>query len=87
MPCFSDVWAKASRIGLLTYTAAQSSECGKGVQASFEKYGEQAKAKIAFSDLSLTYGTGDMSVQVSKMKDAKVDLSKTFDGSFIAKAK
>lgn len=67
----------ASKIGVLSYQVAQSSECAEGVKLSFEKYGDAVGAAVAFDDLSLTYGTTDFSVQVGKMKDAGVDLVTT----------
>lgn len=67
----------ATKVGVLAYQVAQSSECAKGVALSFEKYGEAVGADLAFEDRSLGYGTTDFSVQVGKMRDAGVDLVTT----------
>ena len=48
-----------------------------GVKNSFEKYGKSAGAKIVFTDKSLSFGATDLCVQVSKMKEAGVDLVTT----------
>ena len=46
----------------------------EGWDKSFTKYGDEAGAEVVFKDASLSYGTTDLSVQVSKMKDAGVDM-------------
>ncbi len=66
--------ADRSKIGLLGYAVPQSSECVEGWDKSFTKYGDEAGAEVVFKDESLSYGTTDLSVQVSKMKDAGVDM-------------
>ena len=48
----------------------QSADCADGVKNSFDKYGTAADAKLAFIDKSLPFGAADLSVQVSKMKEA-----------------
>jgi len=69
---------KATKIGLLAYSVAQSADCATGVTNSFDKYGADAGgAKVVFEDKSLAFGTADLSVQVSKMKAAGVDLVAT----------
>jgi branched-chain amino acid transport system substrate-binding protein len=65
------------KIGLLGYNVPQSSECVDGLDKSFAKYGKEAGAEVVFKDSSLSYGTTDLSVQVSKMKDAGVDMAAT----------
>ena len=67
----------AHKIGLLAYSVPQSADCADGTAASFEKFGLQTDSSVAFVDKSLAYGTADLSVQVSKMKDAGVDLVTT----------
>lgn len=67
----------AQKVAVLAYNVPQSSDCLTGVENSFELYGEDAGAEIAFSDSSLAYGTTDLSVQVQQMKDAGVDLVTT----------
>jgi len=67
----------AHRLGLLAYSVAQSADCGTGVKNSFDKYGAAAGAKVAFDDESLAFGVADLSVQVSKMKQAGVDMVAT----------
>lgn len=66
--------AKRSKIGLLGYNVPQSSQCVEGWDKSFTKWGKDAGAQVVFKDASLGYGTTDLSVQVSKMKDAGVDM-------------
>ena len=56
---------------------AQSSDCATGVKNSFDKYGAAADAKVVFDDESLAFGVADLSVQVSKMKQAGVDMVAT----------
>jgi len=68
---------KAHKIGLLAYSVAQSSQCADGVKNSFKKYGAAVDAQVAFVDQSLAFGISDLSVQVSKMKKAGVDLVTT----------
>ena len=65
---------KAKKVGVLAYQSAQSADCAKGLQASFDKY---PSAKIAFLDTSLSFGVSDMSTDVSRMKDEGVDLVAT----------
>ncbi len=66
--------AKRHKIGLLGYNVPQSTECMQSWDKSFEKWGKEADAKVVFKDSSLSFGTTDLSVQVSKMKDAGVDM-------------
>ena len=56
----------ATKVGLLAYSVAQSSDCATGVKNSFDKYGAAAGAKVVFEDKSLAFGTADLSVQVSQ---------------------
>jgi len=65
------------KVGLLAYSAPQSADCADGTTNSFEKYGAMTDSSVAFTDKSLAYGTADLSVQVSKMKDAGVDFVAT----------
>ena len=67
----------AHHVAVLAYSVAQSSDCADGVRASFAKYGKRVHADIAYADQSLAFGVADLSVQVSKMKNAKVDLVTT----------
>jgi branched-chain amino acid transport system substrate-binding protein len=69
--------AGAANVGLLAYNVPQSADCATGIERSFETYQEPGSATVAFSDKSLTYGVTDLSVQVSRMKDAGVDLVMT----------
>jgi ABC-type branched-subunit amino acid transport system substrate-binding protein len=68
---------KVSKLGVLAYTADQSKDCATGIKNSVEKYGPKAGVKLAFIDQALSFGTTDMSSQVSKMKDAGVGLVTT----------
>ena len=65
------------KVGLLAYAVPQSADCADGTTNSFEKYGAMTDSSVAFTDKSLAYGTADLSVQVSKMKDAGVDFVAT----------
>jgi branched-chain amino acid transport system substrate-binding protein len=65
--------AGATKIGQLAYSVPQSSDCADGNSNSFDQYGPLTDTSIVFTDKSLAYGTADLSVQVSKMKDAGVD--------------
>ena len=65
------------KVGLLAYAVPQSADCADGTTNSFEKYGSMTDSSVAFTDKSLAYGTADLSVQVSKMKDAGVDFVAT----------
>jgi len=67
----------AHKLGVLAYNVPQSSECATGIRKSFDKWGKDVDAKIVFTDASLSFGTTDLSVQVSKMKDAGVDFVTT----------
>ncbi len=69
--------AGATRVGVLAYAVPQSADCAEGVRNSFEEYGEATRSKLVFMDSSLSYGPSDLSVQVSKMKDARVDFVTT----------
>ena len=62
------------KLGVLAYQVAQSADCAKGVQATFDKY---PSAKIEFIDTSLAFGVTDLSNDVSQMKDKGVDLVTT----------
>jgi branched-chain amino acid transport system substrate-binding protein len=62
------------KIGVLAYQIASSSDCAKGLQATFDKY---PSAKIEFLDTSLSFGVTDLSSDVSQMKDKGVDLVTT----------
>jgi branched-chain amino acid transport system substrate-binding protein len=64
----------AQNVGLLAYNVSQSAECANGMEASFDEYTEPGSATVEFVDRSLGYGTTDLSVQVSQMKDAEVDM-------------
>jgi len=62
------------KLGVLAYQVAQSADCAKGVQATFDKY---PSAKVEFIDTSLAFGVTDLSNDVSQMKDKGVDLVTT----------
>jgi branched-chain amino acid transport system substrate-binding protein len=62
---------KAKQVAVLGYQVPQSTDCAKGIQASFDKY---PSAKLAFVDTSLGFGVTDVSGPVSDMKDEGIDL-------------
>jgi ABC-type branched-subunit amino acid transport system substrate-binding protein len=68
---------KATKLGVLAYTVDQSKDCAKGIENAVATYGPKAGVKIAFTDQALSFGTTDMSSQVSKMKEAGVNFVTT----------
>ncbi|HEY7134390.1 MAG TPA: ABC transporter substrate-binding protein [Acidimicrobiia bacterium] len=62
------------RLGILAYNVAQSASCLDSDRASFEKY---PTAKIVYATSSLSFGATDMSADVKRMADEKVDLVAT----------
>ncbi|HEY7137581.1 MAG TPA: ABC transporter substrate-binding protein [Acidimicrobiia bacterium] len=62
------------RLAVLAYNVAESAQCLDGIQASFNKY---PTAKIVYATKSLSFGVTDMSADVKKMLDAKVDFVTT----------
>ncbi len=58
-------------VGVLAYAVDDSKRCAQGLKKSFDEF---PSAKIGFYTDSLTFGQPDLSVEVSKMKDAGVDL-------------
>ncbi|MGH9111284.1 MAG: ABC transporter substrate-binding protein [Acidimicrobiales bacterium] len=64
-------------VGVLAYNVPESSDCATGVERSFEQHAAPGSAAVVFSDSSLSFGIADLSVQVSQMKDAGVDLVMT----------
>lgn len=62
---------KAKQVAVLAYQVPQSTDCAKGVQASFDRY---PSAQLAFVDTSISFGFTDVSGPVSEMKDKGVDL-------------
>jgi ABC-type branched-subunit amino acid transport system substrate-binding protein len=65
--------AGSHKVGQLAYNVPQSTDCATGNDNSFAKFGPETDSSIVFTDKSLAFGTADLSVQVSKMKDAGVD--------------
>ena len=64
-----------TKIGVLAYSVEQSSDCAKGIKASFDKY---PVATIVWDDRTLPFSSAtDFSADVKKMKDAGVDLVTT----------
>jgi branched-chain amino acid transport system substrate-binding protein len=60
------------RVGLIAYNVPQSSDSADAIDATFQQ--NPNAGKVAFKDTSLAFGAVDYSVQVSKMKDDKVNL-------------
>jgi len=73
---YLDAWLaqklNKKRIGLIAYNVPQSSGATDAIDATFQKFPQSGK--VAFKDTSLAFGAVDYSVQVSKMKDAKVNM-------------
>jgi branched-chain amino acid transport system substrate-binding protein len=67
----------AEQVGVLAYAVPQSADCAAGVENSIDEYGDTTGTELAYRDTSLSYGVSDLSVQVSAMKDAGVDLVTT----------
>jgi ABC-type branched-subunit amino acid transport system substrate-binding protein len=65
------------KVGVLAYSVAESALCAQGVKNSFEKYGAAADAQVVYTDSSLSFGVTSLAPQVTKMKDAGVDLITT----------
>jgi branched-chain amino acid transport system substrate-binding protein len=62
------------RLGVLAYNVAASADCLDGIKASFNKY---PVATIGYATKSLSFGVTDLSADVKKMIDAKVDFVTT----------
>ncbi len=73
---YADAWLaqklNKKRVGLIAYNVPQSSGSADAVDATFQKFPKAGK--VVFKDTSLAFGGVDYSVQVSKMKDEKVNL-------------
>jgi ABC-type branched-subunit amino acid transport system substrate-binding protein len=65
------------KVGVLAYSVAQSAACATGVKNSFDKYGKDADAQVVFEDKSISFGVASLAPQVTKMKQAGVDLVTT----------
>ncbi|HZR11614.1 MAG TPA: ABC transporter substrate-binding protein [Acidimicrobiia bacterium] len=79
--CASAAWPSIAyrfhktRVAVLAYSVAQSANCLDMVETSFKRY--KSPAKVVFADKSLSFGVTDLSTDVKKMRDAKVDLVTT----------
>jgi ABC-type branched-subunit amino acid transport system substrate-binding protein len=62
------------KLGMLAYNVPQSVSCANGTKDSVAKYGQEADLSLVYEDAALSYGVSDLSTQVSKMKDAGVDI-------------
>ncbi len=73
---YGDAWLaqklNKKRIGLIAYNVPQSSGAADAIDATFQKFPKSGK--VLFNDTSLSFGAVDYSVQVSKMKEANVNL-------------
>lgn len=73
---YADAWLaqklNKKRVGLIAYNVPQSSGAADAVDATFEKFPKAGN--VVFKDTSLSFGAVDYSVQVSKMKEDKVNL-------------
>ena len=63
------------KVAVLAYNVANSADCADGVKASFDKF--NTGPKLVFNDKSLSFGVTDLSSDVKKMLDAKVDFVTT----------
>lgn len=62
------------RAAVIAYNVPQATQCADQVNASFAKY---PTAKVVFTDKSLSFGVTDMSADVKRMVDRKVDFVTT----------
>lgn len=73
---YSDAWLaqklNKKRVGLIAYNVPQSSGSSDAIEQTFQKFPKTGK--VVFKDTSLAFGAVDYSVQVSKMKEDKVNL-------------
>ena len=72
-PAFIATQLDLTKIGVMSYTAAQSVECAKGVEAGVEKYG----LELAFVQESLQFGFSNLGDDVQKIRDAGVEFIAT----------
>jgi len=65
----------ATKSAILTYTVKQSTDCAKGLEAGFAKYGPP----VGYEDTTLSFGftPAQIAPAVQEMKDAGVDLVAT----------
>lgn len=64
-----------TRIAVLAYNVAQSANCLDMIVASFQKF--KNPAQVVFADKSLAFGVTDVSADVKRMIDKKVDFVTT----------
>jgi len=73
---YADAWLaqklNKKRVALIAYNVPQSSGSADAIDATFQKFPKSGK--VVLKDTSLSFGAVDYSVQVSKMKDEKVNL-------------
>jgi branched-chain amino acid transport system substrate-binding protein len=73
---YADAWLaqklNKKRVGLIAYAVPQSSGSADAIEATFEKFPKSGK--VVFKDTSQAFGAVDYGVQVSKMKEEKVNL-------------
>jgi branched-chain amino acid transport system substrate-binding protein len=73
---YADAWLaqklNKKRVALIAYNVPQSSGSADAIDATFQKFPNSGK--VVFKDTSQSFGGVDYSVQVSKMKDEKVNL-------------
>ena len=67
----------ATRSGCSPTPSRSRPQCATGVKNSFDKYGKDADAQLVFEDKSISFGVASLAPQVSKMKQAGVDLVTT----------
>lgn len=60
--------------GLLAYSVPQSADCLTGAKASIDLWGDEVGLELGYEDAALAFGVTDLSVQVSNMKQAGVDI-------------
>src|SRR5436853_3281415 len=68
VPSFIAQKVGATKVGVMAYTAPQSAECAKGIEAGYQKYG----LDLAFQDEALSFGFQDLGDDIQKIKDSGV---------------
>lgn len=65
---------KTHTLGLLSYNGGATKICTDAATNAVDRYGKEAELKLGFADAAIPYGTTDLAVQVTRMKQAGVDI-------------